>query len=231
MAEKMRERGIPEEDINDLLFWQKGNKLVEDLMEEVDEEAKRQHTSEPGPSTERYTDIADIRRCRTWPFSDHGPQKKQGNTYVWEVPTRCFIDPGFDRLDPWEADRVKLRKWAEGEKDAESPKAETAAEKRCSLPDFRRVFHLLKAVMPSTPVEPDTKVGRCCQQTKHKRESLLRQLQAMKAKGALENMQVVGEQHTQPARHSSGESTAVAGNTRAAEYAYRAHDDFCTSRF
>lgn len=86
-------------------------------------------------------------------FSERQHQHKTilPDNYVWHIPTRCFHDPGFARLDPFAADRAKQRRGVHFHEQTScrqidssiSSKADSLDDKWHELkkPDHFRCFH------------------------------------------------------------------------------------------
>lgn len=133
---------------------------------------------------EKHTLKSILTRCRTWPPLDHRAKKEPLEMFEWEVPSRCFIDVGFVRLDPWAADRIKIGLQAElgsaaqtrdsslEDKENVSPEpAGTVATKMSSFPALRQKVHdlkeskLLARRVPT--VEYRVALGSCCERKRH----------------------------------------------------------------
>lgn len=90
----------------------------------------------------------------------------QGLDIFWDMPYRCFTDPGFQRIDPFAADRVKQQLEA-----TKQPKA--AVYRSRSFSGFRQRWHSLRTSGgPQKTSGPDSCIGSvlfnvplapCCQ--------------------------------------------------------------------
>ena len=89
--------------------------------------------------------------------------------HFWHIPSRCFTDPGFQRLDPFAADRVKQQ--------IESiERARTAKYRTGSFGTLRQRLHDLRTTRRdewvSPPVLYPVPTSPCCQGTKYFKEHL-----------------------------------------------------------
>lgn len=82
----------------------------------------------------------------------------------WHIPSRCFIDPGMQRADPFAADRIKQRIEAH-------ERARLARWSTSSFRGFRQKLHNLKTrslgKLPSGSIKYHYPGALCCQGLRH----------------------------------------------------------------
>lgn len=81
----------------------------------------------------------------------------------WHIPSRCFVDPGFQRHDPFAADRIK--------QEIEALENDRYAQSRGEpMMNFRQQFHNVKAVyrhrFRPSPVRYVIPPAACCEGTR-----------------------------------------------------------------
>lgn len=63
---------------------------------------------------------------------------RQGEDIVWDMPSRCFTDPGFQRIDPFAADRAKQQLQA-------TQQTQASIYRSQSFHGFRQKWHSFRA--------------------------------------------------------------------------------------
>lgn len=94
---------------------------------------------------------------------DPYPQRREdalGNIF-WDIPSRCFTDPGFVRIDPFAADRMKQQMEA-------TERARAARFRSSSFSGFRQKWHSMRMSGRPQSMSPgevvfQLPIASCCQ--------------------------------------------------------------------
>lgn len=129
---------------------------------------------------------------QTWSRGHRRARKDPLESFEWEVPSRCFINVGFERLDPWAADRLKIRLQSELDNTGKAGSSTfenkeniypTPAARKRSFPGLRQKFHDFRAMDVFSPgtgfrgwraaprVKYHVELGPCCEKKRFSRET------------------------------------------------------------
>lgn len=149
-------------------------------MRDAEEEPDR--TPAPLPTPEEIEEPVDrsiLRRCSTWPSS--GKPLDKPENIEWEIPTKCFIDIGFARLDPWAADREKLRLEAEARLEQARHEQGAVIGRSASLPDLQQISQDFGESSLFSRPEPTRSIGACCMAKKRRMTARVAQVEGAEA--------------------------------------------------
>lgn len=206
LRELVENKGLHVEDRDAEGHWGPDRVSLTDLMREAG------HESPKPPRIEKRAERFFLDRCFTWPLLNHRLKRRPDESIIWDMPTRCFINVGFLRLDPWAADREKLRlDPIFREPEARLDQAGLRRRRRRSLPDLRHVPNSVEPRLFVDRREPSARSGSCCEEARRQAEA--QDPSETKSAGSANSM----------------ESTK--SSKRGALIEWRRHDDWCTSTF
>lgn len=102
-ADECFQRGFRAE-VGEQMEWERRMNVMRDDQSDVSPDSNNSGVVSPASSSQSNANSAHTSSIQS---SDPGVRYKPLPVLNWEVPTRCFIDAGFVRMDPWAADRQK----------------------------------------------------------------------------------------------------------------------------
>lgn len=147
----MNKRGLRVEDMNDSGFWEAEDVSLFSLMTDANRHIQG------APMYQPFRTLS----CDRSSFPDHRPRKEPQELIEWNIPTRCFIKvKGFVCLDPWAADRAKVRRRA---REVERERAVADGTYHPQL-DLQHMIEELAESDEFAPRDSAVKMGPCCEE-------------------------------------------------------------------
>lgn len=118
--------------------------------------ACQQKYNELSSTQKRDVMHGEIGRRHEWATANEQPMNQ-----IWQIPSRCFIDPGFQRIDPFAADGIKqeIEAFENGRYPPNWVIPPLNFRKRLNVPKPTTVYKRPPQVMYRMPPAP------CCQST------------------------------------------------------------------